>query len=396
MASNPGTPRLPAGERLRRAGIAAWALIGVIVLAAVALWVLLKIRVVVPPLILALLIIYILNPLVSALERRGVRRGIGAVLVYVVVLGVVALLVVALAPFFSRQAEAFADDWPQFRRDAAHTLVGMAEGVNDSLALDIDTDQIYCLLGVDDTHDAEAPSHERCEILTRGVREGLSEQAGRATEIGFSLLEAILVFVIAPLIALYMLIDLPKLQHDLLQLVPLDYRDEVADLAGKVGRILGSFFRGQLFLAFVVGALCAIGFWAVDLPFWLVVGVVVGIFNLVPAFGGFLGAGFAFLVAALVGDPHIGLLAALVVLAVQLIHNRLLHPYVMHAGVNLHPVSVIVTILAGGAVAGVWGILLSVPAVAVTKLLLAHFWETRVMGAEVTPFGPHARRATRG
>ena len=47
--------------------------------------------------------------------------------------------------------------------------------------------------------------------------------------------------------------------------------------------------------------------------------------------------------------------------------------------------------LAGGAVAGLWGILLSVPAVSVAKLLLAHFWETRVMGAEVTPFGPHAR-----
>jgi predicted PurR-regulated permease PerM len=395
MASSPGPPRLPAGERLRRAGIAAWATIGVIVLAAVGLWILLKVRVIVPPLILALLIIYMLNPLVSNLERRGVRRAIGAVLVYVVVVGTVVLLVIAFTPFFSRQAQEFAEDWPQFRRDAAHTLVGMADGLNDSLALDVDTDQIYCLLGVDETHDPEAPSKDRCDVLTRGLREGLTHQAGRATEIGFTLLEAILVFVIAPLIALYMLIDLPKLQHDILQLVPPDYRDEVADLAGKVGRILGSFFRGQLFLAFIVGVLSAIGFWAVDLPFWLIAGVVVGVFNLVPAFGGFLGAGFAFLVAALVGDPHIGLLAALVVLAVQLVHNRLLHPYVMHAGVNLHPVSVIVSILAGGAVAGVWGILLSVPAVAVAKLLLAHFWETRVMGAEVTPFGPHARARPR-
>lgn len=389
--SGSGVPRLPAGERLRRAGIAAWTLIGVFVLAAVALWVLLKIRVVVPPLILALLIVYVLNPLVARLERRGVRRAAGAVLVYVVVLGAVVALVVALAPFFSRQAQEFADDWPRFRRDAAHTLVGLAEGVNDNLALNIDTDQIYCLLGVDETRDAAAPTSERCEVLTRGVREGLSHQADTATEIGFTLLEAILVFVIAPLIALYLLVDLPKLQHDLLQLVPRRYREEVADLAGKVGRILGSFFRGQLFLALIVGVLCAFGFWAVDLPFWLVVGVVVGILNLVPAFGGFLGAGFAFLVAALVGDPHIGLLAALVVLAVQLVHNRFLHPFVMHAGVNLHPVSVIVSILAGGAVAGLWGILLSVPAVAVAKLLLAHLWETRVMGAEVTPFGPHAR-----
>jgi predicted PurR-regulated permease PerM len=357
VTPSPAPPRLPPGERLRRAGIAAWASIGVIVLAAAAVWVALKIRVVIPPLILALLIIYILNPLVSNLERRGVRRAVGAVLVYVVVLGTVVLLVFAFTPFFSRQAQEFADDWPRFRRDAAHTVVGMADGLNDTLALDIDTDQIYCLLGVDDTSDSEAPSRERCDVLTRGLREGLSDQAARATEIGFTLLEAILVFVIAPLIALYLLIDLPKLQHDVLQLVPPGHRDEIADLAGKVGRILGSFFRGQLFLAFIVGVLSALGFWAVDLPFWLVVGVVVGVLNLVPAFGGLLGAAFAFLVAALVGDPHIGLLAALVVLAVQQIHNRMLQPYVMHAGVNLHPVSVIVSILAGGAVAGVWGVL---------------------------------------
>lgn len=388
----PTTPHLPPGERLRRAGVASWTMIGVIVLAAAALWAIYKVKVIIPPLVLALLIVYILNPLVTRLERRRVRRGLAAVLVYVVVLGTVVLLVVALAPFFSRQAQEFADDWPRFRRDAAQTLVGMTERANDGLGLDIDSDQVYCVLGVDERLDALAPTAERCSVLTRGFREGLSHQAARATEIGFTVLEAILVFVIAPLIALYMLIDLPKLQYDLLHLVPPAYRDEVADLAGKIGRILGRFFRGQLFLALIVGVLCALGFWIVDLPFWLIVGVVVGIFNLVPAFGGLLGATFAFLVAALVGEPQIGLLAALVVLAVQQIHNRVLHPFVMRTAINLHPVTVIVTILAGGAVAGLWGILLSVPAVAVAKLLVAHFWETRVMGAEVTPFGPHAQR----
>jgi predicted PurR-regulated permease PerM len=387
-------PRQPPGERLRRGGVVAWALVGLFVVAAVALWGLYKVKIIFPPLILALLIIYMLNPLVANLERRGVRRAIGAVLIYVVVVGAVVVLVLGLAPFFARQAQTFADDWPEFRREAAHTLAGIAENAND-LGLAIDTAQIYCLLGVDHTADADAPSPERCHELTSGLREGLTDQAGRISEIGFTVLEAVLVFVIAPLIALYMLIDLPKLQRDLLHLVPPDHRDETADLAGKVGRILGSFFRGQLFLAFVVGVLSAIGFWAVGLPFWLIVGVMVGILNLVPVFGGLLGGLFAFTVSALVGEPQVGLLAALVVLAVQQVHNRLLHPIVMRAAITLHPVSVIVTILAGGAVAGLWGVLLSVPAVSVAKLLIAHFWETRVLGAEVTPFGPHARASSR-
>lgn len=373
--------------------MAAWALVGVSVLAAAGVWALYKVRVIFPPLVLALLIVYVLNPLVSRLERRGVRRVIGAVLVYVAALGLVVLLVVSLAPFFSRQVHDLSDEWPRYRGKAAHSLHAMADGLNDAFGLDLDTAQIYCVFGVDHTTDPAAPSPERCDTVTQRLREGIAGQADRIGAIGFSVLEVGLVFVIAPLLALYLLIDLPKLQSDLLHLVPPAYRDEVADLAGKAGRILGGFFRGQLLLAFVVGALCAIGFWIVKLPFWLVAGIATGILNLIPVFGGLLAAVFVFVVGALVGQPQTGLFAALVVFVVQQVHNHLLHPYVMRAAVNLHPVTVMMTILAGGAVAGFWGILLSVPAVAVSKLLLAHVWETRVLGAEVTPFGPHRTRA---
>lgn len=362
------------------------------------MWALYKVRVIFPPLVLALLIVYILNPFVSRLERRGVRRVIGALLVYVGALATIVVLVVALTPFFSHQVEKLSEDWPRFRVKAAHSIQGTAQDLNEALGLDIDTAQIYCLFGLDDTTDPAAPSPERCDSVTRKLREGISSQAERLGAIGFSVLEAGLIFVIAPLLALYLLIDLPKLQRDLLSLVPPSHRDEVADLAGKTGRILGKFFRGQLLLAFIVGAMCAIGFWVIDLPFWLVVAIVVGIFNLIPVFGGLLAAVFAFIVAALVGEPKTGLLAALVVFVVQQVHNHLLHPYVMKAAVNLHPATVMMSILAGGAVAGFWGILLAVPAVAVSKLLLAHYWETRVLGAEVTPYGPHAppRRPSEG
>jgi predicted PurR-regulated permease PerM len=383
-------PALPPGERLRRAGVAAWALVGASILAGVAVWSLYKVRVIFPPLVLALLIVYVLNPVVTKLERRGVRRSIGAILVYVAALALVVLLVIALTPFFSHQIQSLSEDWPKFRVEAAHSIHDTAQDVSDALGLGADTSQVFCLFGVDDAIDPAAPSAERCDAFSRRLREGISHQTDRIGAIGFSVLETGLVFVIAPLLALYMLIDLPKIQRDLLHLVPPSHREEIADLAGKAGRILGGFFRGQLLLAFVVGVMCAIGFWAVDLPFWLVVGIVVGIFNLIPVFGGLLAAVFAFAVAALVGEPRIGLLAALVVFIVQQIHNHLLHPFVMKAAVNLHPVTVMMTILAGGAVAGFWGILLSVPAVAVSKLLLAHFWETRVLGAEITPYGPRS------
>lgn len=337
-----------------------------------------------------MLIVYILNPLVTRLERRGVRRAIGGILVYIASAGIIVLLVVALTPFFSHQIQKISDDWPRYRGKAAHSIHDAADDINDALGLGADTGQIYCVFGLDETIDPAAPSVDKCNAVTRRIRDGVSGQAGRLGAIGFSVLETGLIFIIAPLLALYLLIDLPKLHKDLLHLVPPSHREEMADLAGKAGRILGGYFRGQLLLAFVVGVMCAIGFWAVGLPFWLVVGIVVGIFNLIPVFGGLLAAVFVFAVGALVGEPRTGLLAALVVFIVQQIHNHALHPFVMKAAVNLHPVTVMMTILAGGAVAGFWGILLAVPAVAVAKLLLAHFWETRILGAEITPYGPHA------
>jgi predicted PurR-regulated permease PerM len=364
--------------------------VGVSILAGAAVWGLYKIRVIFPPLVLALLIVYVLNPLVTRLEHRGVRRAIGAVLVYISTTGIVVLLAIALTPFFSHQIQSVSDDWPKFRGKAAHSIHDAADDVSDALGLGVDTGQIYCLFGIDETTDPAAPTVDKCNAVTRRIRDSVSSQADRIGAIGFSVLETGLIFVIAPLLALYLLIDLPKLQRDLLHLVPPNQRDEMADLAGKAGRILGGFFRGQLLLAFIVGVMCAIGFWAIGLPFWLIVGIVVGIFNLIPVFGGLLAAVFAFAVGALVGEPRTGLLAALVVFIVQQIHNHALHPLVMKAAVNLHPVTVMLTIRAGGAVAGFWGILLAVPAVAVGKLLLAYFWETRVLGAEITPYGPHA------
>jgi hypothetical protein len=71
---------------------------------------------------------------------------------------------------------------------------------------------------------------------------------------------------------------------------------------------------------------------------------------------------------------------------VQQIDNHFLSPNVMKRTVRVHPVTVMLSLLAGGALAGFWGVLLAVPTVAVVKLVLGHLWATRVLGAEVTPY----------
>ncbi|CAN5581471.1 AI-2E family transporter [soil metagenome] len=376
--ATPSTPRLPAGERLRRAGIGAWSIIGLLILGAIAVWALLKIRVIFPPLVLALLIIYLLNPLVGLLQRRGVPRLIGAIGTYVVVLGGLTLLVIALIPVVTRQVQEFSVEWPRFRAEVVAFVDDTAQSIDERFGTDIDTTQVDCLLGSD-----QAPSAAECDDVTQRLREQIGSQAGRLTEIGSSLLEALVVFILAPLIALYLLIDLPHLRDDVIKLIPRANRAELVDLGSKVSRAVGGFVRGQLFVALIVGVLSSFGFYIIDLPFWLVIGAIAGFFNLVPLVGPFIGGGLGFLVGTITGSITLGLQAALVELIVQQLDNHVISPNVMKRTVNVHPVTVMLSLLAGGALAGVWGVLLGVPAVAVGKLVLGHLWATRILGVEV-------------
>lgn len=378
-------PRLPPGERLRRAGIAAWSIIGILILLGASAWLLIKIRVIFPPLVLALLIIYLVDPIVTRLERRRVKRPLAAVFSYVIVLGSLTLLIMAAAPFVSSQVTAFARNWPEFRTDLIDFARDTSEAVEDRTGLTISTARVECLLGA---ADQEAPSEARCDRLTETLREQIVAQAGRISEITFGVLETLLAFVLAPLIALYLLIDLPQLKRDLLNLVPEAYRDEAADVGAKVGRAVGGFFRGQLFVALLVGLLSALGFRLIGLPFWFLIGAVAGFFNLIPLVGPFIGGALGFLVGVVYEGVGLGLQAALVELVVQQLDNHFISPNVMSRTVKLHPATVILSLLAGGAIAGFWGVLLGVPAVAVIKLLAGHFWSTRVLGREVSPAAP--------
>jgi len=390
-------PRLPAGERFRRLGIAAWSIIGIAIVIAGGIWLLGKIRIILPPLVLALVIIYVVNPIVGRFERRGVRRSVAAILAYVLVVGAISLIVLAISPFISNQVSHFADEWPTIKRDLAVGVEDMAEGIEDRTGIRLQTDRFVCLLGVDSGDDAVAPSRARCDEVTARFREQLLDQAENLTEIGLGVLEAALVFVLAPLLALYIVIDLPQMRRDVLKLVPEPYQEEAMDLASKVGRAVGGFFRGQLFVALTVGLMSALGFGIIGLDFWFLIAAIAGITNLIPLVGPWIGGALGFLVGTMTDGIGKGLLAALVALIVQQIDNHFISPQVMSRTVKLHPATVILSLLAGGAIAGFWGVLLGVPSVAVVKLVALHFWQTRVLGVEPTPFSrPKVAPATAG
>jgi predicted PurR-regulated permease PerM len=354
----------PFVARAARWGLLAWSLIGVLVLAWVILrFVLYPIRIVFPPLVVALIVIYLLNPIVSELHRRGVRRGLATLVVYVVVLSIVGVALAYLAQVVAGQVSDFVSRIPELLARAQHGL----GTVSHRLGLNLDSKA----------------------VVKQFERNGsVSHFVGRLTSYTSGVVHVALVLVLGPLIAFYLLVDLPRIQRGAEALVPASRREETNRLAAGVNATLGGFFRGQLLVAFAMGLVSMLLFWLIGLPYFALLGAITGLFGLVPLIGTVIAAIPALFVA--LTSPHrtrgllhfpggwkLALATALTLMLVQQLDTRLLSPRVLSRASRLNPVTVLLSLLVGGTLLGLWGMLLAVPVVAAVKVVMLHIWDTK-------------------
>jgi predicted PurR-regulated permease PerM len=360
-------------DRFVRVGIVAWCGIGVIILGYLMMRLMVYINPVVPPLLIAVAVVYLLNPLVSALERRGVPRVAGAGIVYVLFLCIVALVVSLLVPVVARQIAQVIDHFPDYLADAQGYIRRVAARFGQEPDFRLDAEQVREWLAAGENRQAVTRYLTGLRSVTTSVISGL------------------IIFVLGPVMAFYLLVDLPRLRRGAMALVPPARREEIRGLMDRIGQAVGGFFRGQLLVALFVGVASSIGLWAIGLPFWLLVGMVAGVFNLVPLVGPFIGGGLAVIIALISGQPLKAVWAALVLLAVQQIDNHLISPNVMGRTVQLHPVVVMLALLVGASFAGLFGMLVIVPLVAVAKIVFLFVWSKYVdYGDELTQGSPEA------
>ncbi len=319
-------------------------------------------RVVFAPLLLALVIIYILNPLVNWLADRGVPRVFGAILGFLVFFSGVALLAIVIFPDIRTQAEAFVETFPSLYDNTAQDLEGiLASAGFDGVAI-IDYGEL-----VDYINDPE----NRSTLISL-----LADRLGGVTS---GIFEFILIFLVGPVLAFYFLIDLPSVQHRFVNVFPPDKRAEASFVGRQLNAALGGFLRGQLVVAVIVGVMLSFGYRLIGLEFWLLIGLVGGLLNIVPLLGPWVGGILGVLVAITTADLPTAIWAVVVAVIVQQIDNNFVSPSVLRATVRLHPAVILLSLVLGGALAGLWGVIIAVPVVASIKILLGHWWRTRVL-----------------
>ena len=327
-----------------------------------AFYVLVEGRIILAPLFLAVVVIVILNPLVTWLQHRGVPRIAGAGIGFLAFFAGLTLLLLLILPGIADQAQGFVEEFPALYDNSAEDLESVFESLGFENVTVWSYDQIVDYLNDPGNRDAIfSVVLDRLGSVTAGI------------------FEFILVFLIGPVLAFYFLIDLENVQQRLVGVFPERRRAEAAHVGRQLNTALGGFLRGQLLVALIVGILLSLGYRLIGLEFWLLIGLIGGLLNIVPFLGPWVGGALGVIIALTTSDVTTAIWAVVVAVVVQQIDNNFVSPTVLRATVRLHPAVTLLVLVLAGALAGVWGVIIAVPLAAAIKIVLGHWWRTRVL-----------------
>ncbi len=209
-------------------------------------------------------------------------------------------------------------------------------------------------------------------ILMERIEMALENLAGKFTVVLMGAFANIVSLIISPILAFYFLRDHKSMRERTLQYVPAKYRGDVQNIMREINIALNGFFRGQLLVCLFVGIFIYAGLFFLKIPYALFIGLVAGLFDIIPYFGPVLG----FLPAAafaLMKSPLTVLWVFLIFVAANQIENGIISPKIIGDRVGLHPLIVIFAVFVGGDLMGIVGMLLAIPVAATIRVILEYF-----------------------
>lgn len=309
------------------------------------------------PLLLAFLLAFILNPVVDFLEdrvgmHRGVASGLLFLLLFILMFGILAAPVTAV---------------PSIRRAIISAQLDVKQIIDDITAF---FDREIEIAGYE--FDLSLVAQELSAALRR-----LVETIAQGTlDVVLSVASGAFWVVFILVVAFYLVKDAHRIARQVVALAPPGYQEDAIRLRKEIAWVWNAFLRGQLLLATVVGVTVGLVTTGLGLPYPWALGILAGILEVVPNIGPTLAAIPAVLLALIQGSAFIPLgnfwfavLVAGVYTVIQLIENNLLVPRILGRTLDLHPLAVLIAVLAGGQLAGILGVLLASPTLATLRVL---------------------------
>jgi predicted PurR-regulated permease PerM len=328
------------GDAARRAAVWGLVILGIVVLA-LALW---KLRLIVGLVFFAVVLAAAMRPGIDALARRRVPRGLGVALHYLVLATLFALLIWLVVPRALGQVENAlgVSGLPTSPGDLSHAT-RTSTGIKHQILVAVQ-DRLQAL-----------PSASK--LVRPGLQFGLK---------AFEVLVGIF-FVFA--IAAYWIFERDRAVDLVCSLLPRPRRKVVRDTWTLIDLKLGAYVRGQLLLMAFVAVVLSLAFWAIGLPYWILVGTFAGIVEIVPVIGP-LAAGALAVGVGLTVSPRLAVEAGLVVLAVRLLEDYVVVPRVLGDAVGLTPMVVLLSVTSVGILLGGFAVIVAIPLAAVASTLV--------------------------
>lgn len=313
------------------------------------------------PIVGAGFIFYLTNPFVRLLERLKVPRTIGILIVFTILTTVIFFSFYFVLPPIQKQINSLIDSVPDMVEPAEELLNIWQNRQN------------YLPNGMANT-------------LTH-ITDNMSTYAERFAASLFSFIGSffsfLFSFVLIPLFLFFMLKDSEKFIPFVTRFFSQSKANSLERLLKDVNDTLGSFIQGQVLVSLSIGIMLLIGYLIVGLDYALILAVFALFMNLIPYIGPWLSA----IPAVVIGffqEPMIGVWTAVIMIVAQQIESNIIEPNIMGHVLNVHPLTVVVIILAAGAMFGFLGLIFAVPAYAVLKTITTHFYteykKTRPVG----------------
>lgn len=315
------------------------------------------------PLILAFVIAYILDPLADKLTKRFFPRWLVSALLVILLIVIFVLFIIVFMPSLFEELINFFKSIPDYVEKIKVLLEPHFKKLHDKYPIEVDN---------------------IIKNITTEVEKKLPTIAQNVTDIFFNTFSNLLAFILGllklifiPIFTFFILKDIDNIKKWIKIHLPVRYRERILSITSEIDDVLGSYLRGQLFICLIVGSYYSVAFVLIGVPFGLLFGILIGTVNFVPYMGVFVGVIPALILTlAETGSFSKVLIIALVYLAQQIWDGMYLTPSILGKKVGLHPVFILLSLMIFGKLFGIIGILIAVPSAAIIKVFLKRWLES--------------------
>jgi len=305
------------------------------------------------PFVAGMALAYLLDPVVTRIERLGVNRLVATTVMILAMLVLFVVLVILLAPIVANQASSMIDNLPDYSARLQTLIESRGRPLLNKFT------------------SAGLPNLDIGAIVKNGATAATVFLTGLWSG-GQTLVSIVSLCVVTPVVAFYLLLDWQRMTASIDRLLPREHADTIRGLLHEMDRAIAGFVRGQTSICVILAAFYMVSFGFLGLNFGFFIGLTAGLFTFIPYVGSFIALVGATGVAALQFWPEwtsIALVACVGIVG-QLVEGYVLSPYLVGTSVGLHPVWLMFALFAFGSLFGFVGLIVAIPLSAAVAVLV--------------------------